>query len=417
MHRDSVRMERIRQAIASAGWDALVCGRPLNVLMLSGYWPVVGNALAIVTRAGQWIGLAPEDEAHLASQGWAEVRRFEAASLEDLHTARDALRKPLAEALGGLGRTPRIAHDGGAGYEPGSYVSMHFFGSALDSLIRECAPAGAVLENAEPVLADQRASCTQTEVEAIRAACRVAQRAFEQARQVVRPGVTEIRAARQLEPILAEVGAQEQTESPETSGDSGASSGGASEGVRAGGSMFCMSGANAARAYAAFQISSTRELRPGDLALLHCNSVVGGFWTDITRTFVLGEPTDRQRKLYEAIFAARAQALKAIKPGVKACVVDEGARQVMKSYGWGENFRHPAGHGVGYVAIDHNARPRLHPKSSDVLAPGMVFNLEPGLYFDGEYGIRHCDMVLVTANGAEVLTPFQDTIDALALKG
>jgi Xaa-Pro aminopeptidase len=69
---------------------------------------------------------------------------------------------------------------------------------------------------------------------------------------------------------------------------------------------------------------------------------------------------------------------------------------------------------VGFAAIDHAARPRLHPVSEDVLEVGMVFNVEPAVYIDGWGGLRHCDMVAVTSEGAELLTPFQLGMDELA---
>jgi Xaa-Pro dipeptidase len=100
---------------------------------------------------------------------------------------------------------------------------------------------------------------------------------------------------------------------------------------------------------------------------------------------------------------------------VRAADVDRAARDVLEDRGLGARFKHPAGHGVGFHAIDHNARPRLHPESDDVLEPGLTFNLEPAVYLDGECGLRHCDMVAVTADGHEVLTPFQTTIDQLIL--
>jgi Xaa-Pro aminopeptidase len=106
------------------------------------------------------------------------------------------------------------------------------------------------------------------------------------------------------------------------------------------------------------------------------------------------------------VVAARTAALDAIRPGAIAREVDQAARKVMKSRGFGEAFKHPTGHGVGYAAIDHNARPRLHPESNDRLLEGMVFNVEPGIYLEGQDGMRHCDVVLVTEQGAKVLTPF-----------
>lgn len=169
---------------------------------------------------------------------------------------------------------------------------------------------------------------------------------------------------------------------------------------------YCMSGPDAYEAFAAYQRSRSRGIEKGDLVLLHCNSCVDGFWTDITRTFVVGEADARQRKIFDAIFAAREAALKAIRPGASGAQVDAAAREVMRDHGFEKAFKHPTGHGVGFVAIDHNARPRIHPVSEDVLEVGMVFNVEPGIYIKGVGGARHCDMVVVTDNGYELLTDF-----------
>jgi Xaa-Pro aminopeptidase len=95
--------------------------------------------------------------------------------------------------------------------------------------------------------------------------------------------------------------------------------------------------------------------------------------------------------------------------------VDAAARNVLRSRGLSEAFKHATGHGVGFAAISHKARPRLHPCSDAVLEPGMVFNVEPAVYLDGYGGLRHCDVVLVTENGHALLTPFQCDPTALVL--
>jgi Xaa-Pro aminopeptidase len=185
--------------------------------------------------------------------------------------------------------------------------------------------------------------------------------------------------------------------------------------VRAGGHVAVMSGARAGKAYGAYALSSGKQLGAGELVMVHCNSVREGFWTDVTRTVCIGGPTGRQEKMFEAVSEARAAALAAIRPGVTGAEVDRAARGVMERRGFGEQFKHPTGHGVGYAAIDHNARPRLHPKSDDVLEEGMVFNVEPAVYFEGEEGMRHCDVVVCTRDGAEVLTPFMVEREALVV--
>jgi Xaa-Pro aminopeptidase len=149
---------------------------------------------------------------------------------------------------------------------------------------------------------------------------------------------------------------------------------------------------------------------------MHANSCANGYWTDITRTYTLGEPDDRKQQLYSAIFEARDGALNAIRPGVCARDVDAAARDSLARSGYAQEFKHSTGHGVGFSAISANALPRLHPASDDVLEVGMVFNVEPAVYFEGYGGIRHCDMVAVGPDGAEVLTDFQSELPKLLLQ-
>ena len=89
---------------------------------------------------------------------------------------------------------------------------------------------------------------------------------------------------------------------------------------------------------------------------------------------------------------------------MRAADVDDAARAVLSRAGFEKGFKHGLGHGVGFVAINHNAVPRLHPASDDLLEPGMIFNIEPAVYFEIYGGIRHCDVVLLTEKGPEVLT-------------
>jgi Xaa-Pro aminopeptidase len=84
---------------------------------------------------------------------------------------------------------------------------------------------------------------------------------------------------------------------------------------------------------------------------------------------------------------------------------------VLAKSGYGGAFKHATGHGVGFGAIDHAERPCIHPRSTDVLESGMVFNIEPGVYLDGYGGVRDCNMVLVTDTACELLSPFHMTVD------
>ena len=156
-------------------------------------------------------------------------------------------------------------------------------------------------------------------------------------------------------------------------------------------------------------------IKSGDLVLLHCNSYVDGYGTDITRTFCIGPPDSRAASMYKAVFAAREAAFAEIAPGKKARDVDGAARRILQGAGFGSNFPHSTGHGVGFGAISPDSLPRLHPASDDILEPGMVFNVEPAVYVEGFGGIRQCEMVAVNETGFELLTDFQSSIDELML--
>lgn len=375
----------------------LVCALSTNVLLLSGYWPVIGTAIAVITRSGFVCILAPEDEEDLAQRGWADaVQTFSPGSLDEIGTIEDAVRAPLTDILKKFSTERRmvVACEQGSVLEPASYVGMHLFGTTIQRLLSAILPDAAIL-SADELLARLRSILSPFEQSRVREACDFAAAAFFEGFQCLRPGLSEVEAAAGFRRSLSVV-----------SDDSGA---------RAGGFVFCMSGPNSAKAYAAYQRSHMRKIEPGDLVLVHCNSYLDGYWTDITRTFCLSRLDQQTRQMYEAIFAARRAALDIIRPEVKAADVDHAARAVLSRYGFAEGFKHGLGHGVGFAAINHNAPPRLHPASNDRLESGMVFNIEPAIYLDGLGGIRHCDMVLVTEDGLEVLTPFQSTLDNLTV--
>jgi Xaa-Pro aminopeptidase len=96
--RNPERIDRIRNALRESPWDLIVCALPMNVLLLSGYWPVIGTGLAIASAEGQITLLVPEDEEDLAKCGWAnEIRTFKSGSLDEIVTVAEAIRAPLRE--------------------------------------------------------------------------------------------------------------------------------------------------------------------------------------------------------------------------------------------------------------------------------------------------------------------------------
>jgi Xaa-Pro aminopeptidase len=129
--------------------------------------------------------------------------------------------------------------------------------------------------------------------------------------------------------------------------------------------------------------------------------LLDGYCSDMTRTVHLGKPTGRERDVYHLVLDAQVAAVQAVKPGATCGEVDEAARSVLRKGKLHKFFSHSTGHGVG---LEIHEGPRVASKQTQVLEPGMVITVEPGVYIPGEFGVRIEDMVLVTKTGGEVLT-------------
>ena len=147
--------------------------------------------------------------------------------------------------------------------------------------------------------------------------------------------------------------------------------------------------------------ASTAKLPRRGFCTLDFGVVLDGYCSDMTRTVHLGKASRRERDVYDAVLAAQQSAVAAVRPGVTCEAVDEAARGVLRKAGWAKWFTHSTGHGVG---LEIHEGPRLAAKQTQVLEPGMVVTIEPGVYLPGEFGVRIEDMVLVTESGGDVLT-------------
>jgi len=144
-------------------------------------------------------------------------------------------------------------------------------------------------------------------------------------------------------------------------------------------------------------------LKPGDLLLFDFGANVHGYRSDITRTFIVGEPSTKDNEIYETVLKANCQAIDAIRAGITGVEADAVARNLITEAGFGENFGHGLGHGIG---LEVHEAPGLSPLSKDPLESGMVVTVEPGIYFTGIGGIRIEDDVVVTETGCEIITTF-----------
>ncbi len=146
---------------------------------------------------------------------------------------------------------------------------------------------------------------------------------------------------------------------------------------------------------------SDRVIEAGDLVVVDVGALVDGYRSDMTRTFVVGEPDPGQLRHLDVVEQAQAAGVAAVAAGVATKAIDTLCRDLIIEAGWGEQFSHGTGHGVG---LDIHEQPRLNSRSEDVLEAGMLVTVEPGVYLAGVGGVRWEDLLLVTTDGAEVLT-------------
>ena len=221
-----------------------------------------------------------------------------------------------------------------------------------------------------------RESKDEQEVALISVAAGIATRALSNTLQQVRPGITELQVAGILEKALRDEGSEAHP----------------FETIVASGPRSALPHARA----------SGRAIERNDLLLLDFGAEHGGYCSDVTRTVVVGSASDDVRAVYDIVRVANERAARAVRAGITGATADAVARDYIVAAGFGEDFGHSLGHGIG---LEVHEAPRLGAGQTARLQAGMVVTIEPGIYLPGEFGIRIEDMVAVTRNGGQVLTP------------
>lgn len=154
-----------------------------------------------------------------------------------------------------------------------------------------------------------------------------------------------------------------------------------------------------------------QTIREGTIVLIDDGCTVEGYQSDISRTFVLGKPTDKMRKVFDIVHQAQSAALKQARPGVEAQSVDAAARKVIENAGFGPDYKyftHRVGHGIG---MDGHEWPYLVRGDTIALRPNMTFSDEPGIYIPGEFGVRLEDDMHIAEDGAVMFTPQSPSLE------
>ena len=145
------------------------------------------------------------------------------------------------------------------------------------------------------------------------------------------------------------------------------------------------------------------RLKPGDVVLFDVGCRQEGYCSDMTRTFFWGEPSDETARIYDVVRAANEAAEAVVRPGARFCDIDAAARDLITEAGYGPYFTHRLGHQIGLGEHEPGDVSAVH---DELVRPGMIFSIEPGVYLPGKTGVRIEDLVLVTEDGCEVLNSY-----------
>lgn len=264
-------------SLIGSPYDAILCSSATEVLLLTGYWPVMGDSVVIFTSDGEVTVVVPHDEVELAEKtSSARIIPYQPAGLDTLIDPLRLLTQPLQRATESLRLSKAtIGLQLLPGVQPSSYAVSTQFRSGLLELMRELAP-DATYAACDELLESMKAVKTTQELSVMQTACRVAACGFAKAPACIQPGLKETEVAGALQAAFETTQLAEELE-------------------RSYGYYFCMSGPNSAKADAAYERTRQRVIKEGDLVMIHANTCADGYWTDLTRTYSAGEPSDRQR--------------------------------------------------------------------------------------------------------------------------
>jgi len=341
------RTSRLRAALAREKLGALLVSGPANIRYLCGY--TGSNGLMLVTK---------KKSIFYTDFRYQEQIRTEVTGCRKRVLKRDLYSAfPLEDARG-------VRH---LGVESGQLTLARY------RLLKR-GLKGIKLVPSHDIVMELRRTKEPDEVERIAAAQALTDAAFARVLKLVKPGVTENDLALEIDFHFRRAGGEHAFES------------------------IVASGPNAAKPHAGH---SARKLKSGDAVTFDIGCRLDGYCSDMTRTVFVGRAASEMHRVYEIVLQAQSRALDMMKAGVLARDADAAARGYIADAGYGKYFGHGLGHGVG---MEVHERPGLAAPSKDVLAPGDIVTVEPGIYLPGVGGVRIEDMVLVTRTGLRNLT-------------
>lgn len=347
------RLEKLREILAEKKLDGIFISQPDNRFYLSGFDGSAGYLL-----------ITQEDTLLATDFRYLEQVKMQAPDYT------------LFRITGGVSEWfPKLTGGTGVktlGFESGDITHLMYrqLAEALKS-----AGSPVQLMPVDGLVESLRTVKDSRELEYIKQAVEITDRAFEYIETIIKPGMTELEVAWQLERFQRENGSQSMPFE-----------------------IIVASGQNSALPHAK---PTEKAIKNGEPIVIDMGARVGHYCSDFTRTLCLGEPDDTYNKVYDTVLGAQLAAIALIKSGITGKEADGFARTVIEEAGHGNEFGHSLGHGTGLAAHEN---PRVGPNSEDILSDGMVFSVEPGIYIPGWGGVRIEDLAVIENGVINVLS-------------
>lgn len=346
-----MRLRKLRQRLLDASVEALLITDPANRRYLSGF---TGSAGTLIIS---------QDRALLAT----DFRYYERVKTQAPEFELVELQNNLTDVLPGLVDDLDVRL---LGFESENVTMAQYdqWTNALAKDVQFVATTG--------VVEALRATKDEQELKNLQQAIELTDAAYAHIAEYIQPGMTERQIAWELEQFVRSRGADKMA------------------------FVTVAAGPNAAMPHA---VPSQRPVQIADPIVMDMGALMSGYHADLTRTVVMGKGGDKYQKIYNIVLEAQKTALQGIRPGMTGREADALARDVIQNAGYGEFFGHSLGHGLGLVV--HESPWLSHrPRGDNILEPGMVFTIEPGIYLPGEFGVRIEDVALLREDGLQVLS-------------
>ena len=381
-------MDRIEQTVRwmeSEHLDALVLRLTENLVMLSGYQPLLGASAVVVTPQAGAVVVAADLESPEVERGWNKNVRFYSLPGSGLAASLPA----IVREIPGFKKGARVGYEGSFEWiaPPANFAEANAVGEPTRQLIREAFETQDVVD-VTAGLTRLKAVKTEQEVARLRIANEIAGFGLQAFKEAVAPGRREIDIASDVEAAIRRKGT-------------------GYKGVLVARAVCQVTSGPGTVVHWRYAASGTRVVGEGETVMLEMGTTADGFWADHTRTLVAGRPTDRQREIYAAVAESVDAAFQASRPGVTGGEIDAAARQSLQRHGL--QYPHHTGHATGFRY--HEASLAIVPGSQDVVEEGMVHVAEPGVYIEGIGGFRIEDDVVVTSTGTERLSRLTYDLD------